>query len=468
VVCKVAEVKAIVYTRISQDRVGLKAGVTRQREDCERRCSERGWTILAQHSDNDVSAAGKRKRPGFEAMLASIESGEVGAVVAWSLDRLQRNRRDELRLYEACREHNVVISLVNGAELDFGSATGRLVADNLGSLARFEIELKSDRQIAASEQAAKAGRRVGGRRPFGYEADGMTIRENEAQAVRDGFRDVLAGVPLAEIARSWNQRGFVTGQGRRGEHAGEPSPWRPGAVRFVLKNPRYAGLRALRGEVVARAQWPGIVDEGTFQAVRSLLADPGRRRAPTRGVALLTGIGRCGICGATVHAGGATKGVRSYRCRESLGHVARRSEPVDSYVSAVMAARLSRPDAVELLVDRARPDLDALRTEAAGIRSRLDSLAVDFADGELTTSQLRAATDRGRARLAEVEAEMADAGRADVLGPLINGEDTQAAWDALTPPRRRAVIDLLATVTVHPAGRGTRTFRPESVGVDWK
>ena len=50
---------------------------------------------------------------------------------------------------------------------------------------------------------------MGGRRPFGFELD-MTIRENEAAAIRQAYRHVLAGVPLGEIARNWNEAGFCT------------------------------------------------------------------------------------------------------------------------------------------------------------------------------------------------------------------------------------------------------------------
>ena len=79
-------------------------------------------------------------------------------------------------------------------------------------MARYEIDLKADRTRRAQEQAAKDGRRVGGRRPFGYESDGVTIRESEAEAIRDGARAVLAGEPIAEVAREWNRRKLTTGQ----------------------------------------------------------------------------------------------------------------------------------------------------------------------------------------------------------------------------------------------------------------
>lgn len=463
----VADVKAVVYLRISEDRTGLKAGVSRQREDCLKRAQDRGWDVIEIHEDNDISAAGKRKRPGFEAMLRSLDTGAAEVVVAWSLDRIQRNRRDEVRLYELCQKRGAKLSLVNGADLDFASATGRLIADNLGSLARFEIELKSDRQVAAQSQAARAGKRVGGRRPFGYESDGVTVREDEAKAVKSGYASLLAGAPLAAIARGWNEQGFVTGQNKRN---GEPSSWAAYSVRQVLLNPRYMGMRAYKKEIVAPAVWPAIVDDTTWRAAESVLRDPARRHQPrsTEGY-LLSGLAVCGVCGSPVQSGGnARPGVRGYRCSGSFGHFARMADPVDKHVSAVAVERLSRTDAGSLLQDESKEDIESLRNKAQAIRGRLDSIAVEFADGTLTASQIRVATDRLRASLRAVEDKMADAGRTSVLGPLIHADDVQAVWDETPLVVRRGVIDALMSVTLHAPGRGTRTFRPETVQITWK
>jgi DNA invertase Pin-like site-specific DNA recombinase len=404
-------------------------------------------------------------------MLTAIDRGEADVIVAWSLDRLQRNRRDELKLYELCKARRATLSLINGPELDFTTATGEMVADQLGMVARFEVRMKSDRQVRQQEQAATNGQRVGGRRPFGYEQDGLTVRQYEARAVVGGYDSLLAGVPLAQIARDWNAAGHVTGQARwKGEHKGEPSPWRADSVRAVLLNPRYAGKRAHKGAVVADAVWPALVDEGTWRAAAALLSDPTRRSGPRGSArALLSSLALCGVCGAPVQSGGAARpGTRGYRCSGSTGHFARKAEPVEEFVSAVMIERLSRPDAAALLVDHKKPDVDALRTQAVAIRQRLDALANDFADGSLTASQLRTATSRARARLSDVESQMADAGRVDVLGPLVGAQDVCAAWDGLSVARRRAVIDTLATVRLHPVGRGSRTFRPETVEIEWK
>lgn len=466
----IADVRAIIYLRISSDRSGEEAGVQRQREDCERLVRRRGWTLVGVEQDNDQSASTGRRRPGYERVLAAIDAKETDVVVAWALDRLQRNKRDEMRLYETCQRRNVTIALVNGADLDFGTAAGRFVADLLGSSARFEVQMKSDRQRRAQEQAAKAGRRSGGRRPFGYEADGVTIREAEAAAVREGYASLLAGVPLAAIAREWNSAGLVTGQGRYKEgHKGEPSQWRPDGVRLVLRNPRYAGLRSYRGEIVAKAVWPAVVDEETYRAADALLGDPSRRRTPRSGRYLLSGLAVCGVCGAPVHAGGnARPGVRAYRCSGSMGHFARKADDVETYVKAVILERLSRADARQLLAKQSTPDTAALHTQANALRSRLDSLAADFAEGDLTASQLRTASARIRELLQETESQMADAGRVNVLGPLVGADDLSAVWEKLGVARQRAVIDALATVVLMPPGRGVRTFRPETVRLDWR
>lgn len=460
-----ADVKALVYVRISQDRTGERAGVERQREDCIKRAEERGWEVVAVETDNDISATGKRRRPGFEAMLAAVESGSVQVVIAWALDRLQRNRRDEVRLYELCQKHGTRLSLVNGAELDFQTAAGRFVADSLGSVARLEIEMKSDRQKRAQEQAAAKGKRVGGRRPFGYDADGMTIRANEAGAIKAGYEAVLSGVPLADVARLWNSQGFTTGQPRqKPPHRGEPSPWQRYSVRMVLLNPRYMGQRAYKGEIVAPASWPAIVDESTWRAVEAILTHADRKKATPGGRYLLSGLALCGICGSTVHAGGSAKqNVRGYRCRASMGHFSRKADPVEAYVEETVVNILSSDNAKSLLQVDQHPNMDQLRLEAVGLRERLDALAIDFADGVLTAAQIRTATERMRKRLSEIEGELADAGRVDKLGSLIGAADVQSAWDALSVARKRAVIDVLMTVTILPPGRGVRTFNPDTV-----
>ncbi len=480
------------YLRQSLDRLGDELGVTRQREDCSKLAELRGWTVVAEHTDNDTSAAGTRIRPGFEAVIQAVETGQARCIVAWDMSRLTRNARDRLRLLEAGKRHSVTVAFVRGSDLDLGTPAGRLTADILGSVALHEIEQKSDRQRRSAQQAAEQGRRVGGRRPFGYEPDGMTIREDEAVAVVAAYDSILSGVPLGAIARDWNARGLLTPQKTRG---GDPSEWTSQTLGPVLQNPRYAGLRSHVTEavrvanpdpraariagIVGPAQWPALVTEETWRAAVEVLRDPTRAHLGRAGRGLLTGVALCGACAAstppveaTVHKGaapgrGGRPGHGTYRCSANLGHMNRQSRPVDEYVSEIVIARLSRPDAARLLTDDKRPDAAKLRREAAALRSRLDGLSGLYADGTVTAAGVRRDSAKLKAKLAAVEREQADAGRVNILGPLIGTDDVRAEWEAFTVDHRRAVIGTLMTITLLAPGRGTRTFRPETVVIEW-
>ncbi|MGG7379040.1 hypothetical protein ACQ7B2_09845, partial [Escherichia coli] len=74
----------------------------------------------------------------------------------------------------------------------------------------------------------------------------------------------------------------------------------------------------------------------------------------------------------------------TYRCAVGR-HVHRRAGEIDDYIAQVVVARLSLEDARALLVADDRPDARELTNEAAALRARLDTLAVEFADGVLTT-----------------------------------------------------------------------------------
>jgi len=69
---------------------------------------------------------------------------------------------------------------------------------------------------------------------------------------------------------------------------------------------------------------------------------------------------------------------------------------------------------------------------------------------------------------ADIERRQAETTRAPVLADLVTASDLGAAWDALSLAKRRAVVDVLITVTILPTGRGGRAFKPESVRIEWK
>jgi DNA invertase Pin-like site-specific DNA recombinase len=455
--------RAAIALRLSEDpykgtdREG--EGIARQGEDCEVHAEHNRWPVLHTLVDNDRSAL--RRRPGFEKLLKFIESGEVNVVIAWSSERLLKTKTDEYRFYETCLNapEPVIVSYARGMTFDLSTPQGRKFFDNAASDARYETELKSERQKRANRQHAEHGRPAAGPRPFGYEPDRVTLRRKEADAGAKVYTAILAGLKLASQVRVLNDAGLLTGQGHL---------WRPETLRKWLLSPRNAGLRAHRSEIVTKAAWPGVVDEPTWRAVKAILESPTRTQAGKSAVGLLTGVARC-VCGQTVNMGGQSKtGAKNYTCRTG-SHVSRAVKPVDELVTAVAIAIIER-DGADLLVDHERPDVDAIRQEMEAIRIRLKQLGADYGAELIERSTMLEGTEVARKRLADLEKKLTDAGRVDILGPAVLADDVSAWWHSapVTDEQRRRIIDTIMEVTILPAVKGRKGFDPSTVRITEK
>lgn len=443
-----------IYARQSLDVRGDEQAVSRQIAECRAYAAERAWEVVSEYVDNDRSATSGAARPAFEALLAS----KPEAVLVWHVDRLVRLTRDLERVIEL----GVNVHAVRAGHLDLSNPTGRAVARTVTAWAQHEGEHKAARQRAANDQRAAAGKPFMGRRAFGYAPGGLELVEAEASVYQSAVNRLLRGDSIRAITRMMNDRGAVTTAG---------NPWATTQVRRLLANPRHAGLRVHRGEVVGPGKWPAIIDEDTHRAVVALLSDPARRPKGRPRAYLLSGVGRCGACGDEVHSriyGRIERRGAIYVC-ETRPHLGRQCEPVDEFVSARILWRLAQPDAVDLFAKADQSDrLGTLRDEEHQLTARLDGLAEAFALGEIDRRQLGAGTARLRSRLDAIAAELPSLIVAPAVAELVTADDLIETWLDMTIERQRSIIDTLATVTVHPPGRGARRFREDSVNVEWK
>lgn len=440
----------------------------RQEQDCRELAARLGWTVVEVFCDNDLSAYSGKRRPRYQAMLEAIRVGRIDAVLAWHTDRLHRSPIELEEYISACNEgREVPTHCVKAGTLDLATPSGRMLARTLGTLARYESEHRGERVAAAALQRAQAGNHSGGPRPFGYEDDGITVREPEAQAVRDAVESLLAGASLRSVARQLNKTGLATSMKARS--------WDAHSVRALLLKPRNAGLRQHQGQVIGPANWPAIVPEEQWNAVVAILTDPSRRTTVSgpRVKWLGSGIYRCAGCGLpSLRVSTAGRGVPCYRCpgeRGTTGHVVRKAGPLDAYIEAVIVERLSRPDAVELLGPAApEVDLFALRATANAARARLSEIAEMLGEGELTRAEAQIARFRATARLERAEAEIAAALASSPLVGIVDTPDPAAVWAGLDIGRRRAVLNALMTVTVLPITRPGPGFDPATVRIEPK
>ena len=476
---------AIIYVRISRDRIGAGLGVERQRADCESLAQRLGWNIVGLYDDNDMSAYSGKPRPAYKRMLDDLRAGVATGVLAWHTDRLHRSPAELEEYIQVVERHGVDTQTVTAGQLDLSTPAGRMNARNFGNFARYEVEHMAERQQAKKRHKAAAGQWLGGRRPFGYEADGVTMRPEEAAELERAAGELLAGVSVNALVRDWNARGVATTTGGK---------WTGSALRRVLLRPRNAGLMEHRGEIVGPAEWPAVIEETKWRALVALLNDPSRRTSPGPERRWLgSGLYECGVCGeagevsrvlaATAGLGTAEgrKTVPAYRCAKGRGHIARNPHHLDRYVSMLAVEWLSRPGAVEAM--QGPRDDSAARArilERETLRIRDEEAAEMYAGGEMTRAQLVKANETTARRRAELDQADAAAARSTALAPFRKAASAQAVWDGLDLDRRRAVVSEIMRVIILPAktgrpdgwtperGKEWGYFDPKFVRIEWK
>ena len=475
--------RGIVLARISDARDDDTRGVDGQVSDARKRAAGLGWKIgpKATHEiiENDTSAFkrrlvvlpdGRRElrtvRPGFRRALALLAAGQADGLIAVDLDRACRDPRDLEDLIDCVEANRVPVESVSGSL--------RLASDADITMARVMVAManKSSRDTArrvadARRRRAVAGGNAGGRRSFGYAADGLGVVESEAKALREAAAGIVRGDSLRSVTAVLRSSGVPTVTG---------TAWTTSTLRDVLLKPRNAGLSVYRGEIVGEGNWEPILTEDEWRAVVAILTDPARRSSPGNAPKHLGSlIYLCGRCndGTTVAVSG---GRRAYVCR-AHNHLRRMAAPVDALVRDVICARLERPDAVDLLEpeqngDRA-PNLPALKTELASLRELLDEQARLHARRVITTSQLEAGSAELAGRIRELEAELNSGPVPESsLAGIAGRPDAREVWDGLGIETQRAIVRELVRVTLKPGrpGRmpGGGYVDLSSVDIAWK
>lgn len=474
--------KAGIYRRISDDREGREAGVERQGDDCRALATQRNLTVVTVYTDDDIGAStrSRKRRPDYEQMIEDARAGRFDVILAYSSSRITRRPRENEDLIELAERHGIEFAYVRSPSFDLNSADGRHVARMLAANDAAEAERTGERVQRAFRQKEAAGEWRGGPRPFGFDEDGVTERVEEAELVKRASLDVIAGTSLATIAAQWNRLEVVTPRGLR---------FTPIAVRQVLARARNAGLIELGGNIVGPALWDGIVSEEEWRAVRAVFADPRRRKTPGPEPRWLgSGLYVCGPCGGGMLSQRNHDHRRIYRCRHAVDktgrrHTSRVADPVDTVVEVLLVARLSRPDAVDLVPVPTGVDTSALRAERARIEVLLTELDDDRDAGRVTRARWLRRNEDLTGRLARVDAELGAVERVSPLAglPLGAPEAMERTWfgtlpdrsDGLDVSRRRGVLRELVTVTVVPKGKGWRPIQPPSslddvgITVDW-
>ena len=424
-----------VSTREQAERGGTDEGfsIPAQREANQRKADELGARIVREFIDAGESAR-SADRDGLQEMLAFIAATRVRFCLVHKLDRLARNRADDVKIHEALI--NAGVTLVSATESIDQTPSGMLVHGIMSSIAEFySRNLATEVTKGLTQKVAQGGTPM--RAPIGYlnvrktDEQGREIRTVEvdpkrAPLIRWAFAQYATGeTSVTGLLRDLTARGLVT----------VPTPTRPSkslgknTLYKLLTNPYYAGVIRYKGALYPGAHEP-LIDPALFDQVQSLLR--ARTAKMTRHVQHahhLKGLLHCGTCGSRMLLDFATnpRGT-TYAYFVCSGRAAkrtsctRRAVPVavaerlvaDSYANITVSDATYRDLAakVDAAFDKRMAGRDEEIADLMANRAKLESesdklLAAHFADA-IDLPTLKRHQDRIRAGLADVNQKLAE------------------------------------------------------------
>ena len=221
-------------------------------------------------------------RPGIGRLMKDIQAGEITHVIVVKLDRLSRSQKDTLHLIEDVMiPANVAfISIMESFNTD--TAFGRAMVGILSVFAQLERENIFERTRGGMQKRVEKGYWPGGgRTPYGYDYDparGILVPNEQAEMVRYIYDRYLAGVSMQTIADNLDLKYEKL-------------------VYNIITRKSNAGYIVYKGEEYKGLHEP-IVSLDTYDRAMELLAERSAAKLVTKTSHLLTGLCRCGTCGA--------------------------------------------------------------------------------------------------------------------------------------------------------------------------
>lgn len=233
--------RAAIYARISRDKKDEGETLDGQIALCQKLASRYDLEVADDHVFREPDGTGAsekstaKKRQKYDAMIAAARAAEFDYVLAYADDRLTRRPMELEELITLVEQTGLKIRTVRVENYDLSTAAGVVSARIMSAIAANEARLISERQRVTFERNAYAGKpKIQRQRPFGWEKDGKTIREDEAQLIRSAIQAIKDGAPIASIRDQWNAAGIPTSAGNE---------WEWSVVHRVLLGWRTVGVR---------------------------------------------------------------------------------------------------------------------------------------------------------------------------------------------------------------------------------
>lgn len=403
------------------------------------------YEVVDTYVDDGTSGTTDLERQDFQRMVQDMKSGRIDCIIVKNLSRAFRNSANQGRfLEEFIPLYNTRFISLYQPRIDtfLDPEVVHSLEVSITGFMNEQYAYKTSADVRRTfKHKRENGEFIGAFAPYGYAKDpenknALVIDEDAAQVVRDIFNWFLSeGMSKAGIARRLNGYGipnpaaYKRSRGFRYENPHckyNDGLWSPTTVSRILQDPLYIGvMRQGRQKVISykvhkraavpESEWfivenavPAVIDRECFQAAQTLHRRD-TRAAPGKGaVYLFSGLIRCADCKKSMSRHTA-RGIVYYQCRthrdKSKAKCAKHSIRLDALERAVLAAvqtQIEFVDSLPEIIDEINCApaagtkffrLDALLAQKAKELEKatevLDSLYMDWKNGEITQEQYR-------------------------------------------------------------------------------
>lgn len=297
---------ACLYLRYSSSNQ-TEQSIEGQMHVCQDFCKRHNIRIVEMYIDRATSASKDiEKRVEFLKMIKDSEKGNFDAVIVYKLDRFARSRYDSATYKYRLKRNGV--QLISATENITQDPEGIILESVLEGMAEFYSAELSQKINRGMKESAMKHNSIGGAIPLGYKTvdKKLVIDETTAPIVREAFQMYADGESVAEICRTFNNRGYKTSKGTR---------FGKSSFTKIFRNEKYIGVYKYH-DYRAEDVIPPIIDKNLWDRVQVRVGKI--KKAPARNKAkhtyLLTGKLFCGHCGSSMNADGNSNGYLYYRC----------------------------------------------------------------------------------------------------------------------------------------------------------
>lgn len=417
--------RTAIYVRVSTDKQAkegdsVPAQLSALKEYVQ---NHNNYVLIGEYIDDGVSGTKFDKRNELQRLLDDVKKDAIDIILFTRMDRWFRSVRHYSVTQDILDKHHVDWIAIWEPIYDTSTPAGRLIVNQMMSIAQFEAENAGQRIRQVFEYKKKRGEVLSGKVPFGYKIENkhLVIVPEQAEVVRRLFETYQETSNLGETQRRMDGTGI---------------PKNKTSMKKLMRNPVYIGSHNGRDDYCEP-----IISKELFHDVQRLLSI-NYKSMNNKHEYIFSGLIRCGCCGNKMSGTQTSYKKNWYRCN-SYWNTIHRCENKKGFSEAMMEEYLLthlrdligeelRPRDYELIEEKTRDNADRI----AALTRKRDRLKELYINDLITIEEYKRDREQFTREIEALQADRPEKRDHSALEALL-ALDIDSIYRTLEKPEKR-------------------------------